>query len=271
MPGPRLYVGPELALSNLPHEEPLALPPWAVRHVQVLRLQPGSPVVLFDGWGGQWTAEVVSMGRQSASARLLRFEAVERELAWAVTLAVCMPANDRMDDLVEKAAELGVARIVPLMSERSVLRLQGERAVKKQLHWQGVAAAACEQCGRNRVPVVEPVQALGTFLEAGAGDTNALRWQLSLDAQAQGLAPVMSARGDIGAMGNHRAAQAGPRRDEPRTAVTILSGPEGGLSAQEQHAAAAAGFQPVSLGPRTLRADTAPLAALAAVGLFTSN
>jgi 16S rRNA (uracil1498-N3)-methyltransferase len=241
----------------------------------VLRLQPGSPVVLFDGHGGQWNAEISLMGRQSASAHLLSHEVVERELAWGVTLAVCMPANDRMDDLVEKAAELGVARIVPLMSERSVLRLQGERATKKQAHWQGVAVAACEQSGRNRVPVVEPVQALGAFMLAdggmAAGNQHGLvKWQLSLEAHAVSLAQAfMSLQDVVGKQAQGRSQGPGnARAPEATQTLTVLSGPEGGLSPQEQTFALQAGYQPVSLGLRTLRADTAPLAALAAVGVL---
>ena len=200
---------------------------------------------------------------------------VGRELPWGVTLAVCMPANDRMDDLVEKAAELGVARIVPLMSERSVLRLQGERAAKKQAHWQGVAVAACEQCGRNRVPVVEPVQALGAFLSRPKDERAGVevRWQLSLEAHALSLgaawAGCAAAAPGAGRAGVQGSASHSTLREEMRLppALTVLSGPEGGLSPLEQSLALAAGFTPVSLGPRTLRADTAPLAALAAVAV----
>ncbi|MEN9328922.1 MAG: hypothetical protein RLZZ484_110, partial [Pseudomonadota bacterium] len=132
--------------------EALALPAAAARHVQVLRLQPGQAVTLFNGLGGEYLAEVTHMGRSDVQVRVLSHAALEHENWRAVHLAIGMPANERMDWLVEKATELGVTRLTPLMTERSVLRLQGERAEKKRAHWQSVAAAACEQCGRNRLP-----------------------------------------------------------------------------------------------------------------------
>ena len=138
----------------------LALAPGAARHVQVLRLQPGAAIVLFNGSGGEWSASVVHMGRAQVLVRLEAFHAVERELPLRVTLGVGMPANERMDTLVEKATELGVAVIQPLLCERAVLRLAGERALKKVAHWQAIAVAACEQSGRTRVPHVAPVRPL---------------------------------------------------------------------------------------------------------------
>lgn len=222
------------------------LPAAAARHVQVLRLQPGEALTLFNGEGGEWAATVVRMGRSDVEVQVGAHDAgAERESAHAVTLAVGMPANERMDWLVEKATELGVAAIQPLMTERSVLRLSGERADKKVSHWRAVAVAAAEQCGRTRVPVVEPVRALADWLRQpppGAG----LDLVLSLR-EARPLA--------------ERIAPA--RRDGRLPPLRLLSGPEGGLSAAEEDAARAAGFAPVSLGARVLRAETAPLAVLA--------
>jgi 16S rRNA (uracil1498-N3)-methyltransferase len=168
---------------------------------------------------------------------------VSRELALPVTLAVGMPANDRMDALIEKACELGVAAIQPLICERSVLRLSGERALKKVQHWQAVAASACEQCGRTVLPAIVPVRTLEDWLAAlpSAAPATA-RWLLSPGAAA------------------------GPR-EAAAGGVLALSGPEGGLSDAEMQAALARGFTPVSLGPRVLRADTAPLALLAHLAL----
>ena len=237
----------------------LDLPPVAARHVQVLRLQPGSALTLFDGRGGQWQAQVLAMTRSGVRVSLQTHEAVERELALRVTLAVCMPANDRMDDLVEKATELGAAGIVPLMSERSVLRLSGERAAKRQAHWQAVAVAASEQSGRNRVPRVQAPLNLSEFLDQGPdaliGPVNR-RWQLSLWPGASVL---------------RQAWELGEKdfTDRASAHLLILGGPEGGLTPDEQRRAETADFAPVSLGPRTLRADTAPLAALAAIGALT--
>jgi 16S rRNA (uracil1498-N3)-methyltransferase len=181
-----------------------------------------------------------------------------------------MPANERMDALVEKAVELGAARIQPLHCERSVLRLAGERAERRREHWQAVAVAASEQSGRTRVPEVAPVRALlgwlaalpgapaGPGQDAAPGTSPPDRWLLSLDEQALPIAQHLA---------RHLVRQtpgrpAGPPGNAPG-ALCVLSGPEGGLTAEEQAAARACGFAPVSLGPRTLRADTAPLAALA--------
>jgi 16S rRNA (uracil1498-N3)-methyltransferase len=233
--GPRLHCPMPLQEGAV-----IALPANAARHVQVLRLQPGEPVTLFDGKGGEWSAQVESMGRQQVEVRVGAHHAVEREPAIPVHLAIGVPANERMDWLVEKAAELGVASLQPLVTERSVLRLQGDRALKKQAHWQAIAAAACEQCGGNRVPLVHPMADLAEWMPPAG-----LRLlMLSLDPAARPLLASRSA--------------------EP---VLLLSGPEGGLSPREQERASAAGFEPVTLGPRVLRAETAPLAALAALAL----
>ena len=212
----------------------------ATRHVQVLRLQPGAALLLFDGRGGQWQAQITHIGRREVSVRVGVHEALERELACRVTLAVGMPANERMDALIEKATELGVAAIQPLVCERSVLRVAGERAERKAAHWHAVAVAACEQCGRNRVPPVAAPMPIAQWL--ARPDAPAERWLLSL-AEDAGRPPAMA-------------------RD-----LCVLSGPEGGLSPAEESAARAAGYRAVSLGARTLRADTAPLAALAWLAL----
>src|SRR5450759_942425 len=165
---PRFYCPLPLASGEL-----LDLPASAARHVQVLRLQPGDSITLFNagpGWdgaqasqgelacGGEFDATVTRMGPTEVQVRVGAHRTIEREPTRAVHLAVGMPANERMDWLVEKATELGVASIQPLMTERSVLRLTDERAEKKQAHWQSVAVAACEQCGGNRVPVVHAVR-----------------------------------------------------------------------------------------------------------------
>jgi 16S rRNA (uracil1498-N3)-methyltransferase len=215
----------------------LELPQGTARHVQVLRLQPGAGITLFNGDGGEFDAVVEQMGRSDVRVQVTRHLDVEREADRQVHLALGMPANERMDWLVEKASELGAASIQPLLAERGVLRLGGERAEKKRAHWQAIAIAACEQCGRNRVPRVHEVMSLDEWLpRARAG----ARWMLTLAAQA---APL-------------------PTDAEARSAHTLLSGPEGGLTAHEEARAVAAGFKPASLGPRVLRAETAPLAAL---------
>jgi len=229
---PRFHCDAELS-SGLT----LTLPPVAARHVQVLRLQPGGVITLFNGRGGEFTATVTHMGRSDVEVRVGDHHAVEREPSRAVTLAVGMPANERMDWLVEKATELGVAAIQPLMTERSVLRLKGERADRKREHWQAVAVAACEQCGRNRVPAIAPVLTLDQWLVM----PSAPAYLLSLRA------------------GSRPWREALPPAGVP---CTVALGPEGGFSPAEEDRLLAAGWLPVGLGAAVLRSETAALAAL---------
>ena len=217
-----------------------ALPAGAARHVQVLRLQPGDAITLFNGEGGEWQATVTAMGRSEVRVQVGAHTEIEREPQRAVHLAAGVMASDRMDWLVEKATELGAASLTPLLAERSALRLSGERAQKKRAHWQAVAVAASEQSGRNRLMDVREQLTFQEQLVAA----NGTRYLLSLDPAAPRLHALAGALAD----------------DAP---VTLLSGPEGGLSAGEEATARASGFVPVSLGPRVLRAETAPLAALA--------
>ena len=226
----------------------LLLPAGAARHVQVLRLQPGDAIVLFDGAGGEYAAVVERMGRSEVAVRVGARDPVEREAGQAVHLAVGMPANERMDWLVEKATELGVASIQPLMSAHGVLRLHGERADKKRAHWEAIAIAACEQCGRNRVPVIHPVRVFGDWI-AGPADATARALVLSLAPGTRAIADHVAARPAL----------------TTAAAWRVLSGPEGGVSAAEEQQALRAGFAPVTLGPRVLRAETAALAALIAL------
>ena len=237
------------------HDE-FPLPEGAARHAQVRRVQPGDELHLFDGRGHEHAAQVLEMGRKAVVVRLGPACAALAELPQPVTLALGMPANERMDTLVEKATELGVHAIQPLECERSVLRLSGERALRKREHWQAVAVAASEQCGRAWVPQVEPVRSLTQWLQGLDGleapqDVGAAlgRWLLSFGAQA--LPPGAWLR----------------KMKTPPADLQVLSGPEGGLSPAEEEAARAAGFCAVTLGPRVLRADTAPLALLAWWGL----
>ena len=250
---PRFYCPTPLIPGEL-----LELPAGAARHVQVLRLQPGGSITLFNGGpgmvsrGGEFEATVTRMGRSDVQVQVGAHLPVEREAVRPVHLAVGMPANDRMDWLVEKATELGVASIQPLMSERSVLKLSGERAEKKVAHWQSVAIAACEQCGGNRVPVIHEVMSFSAWAKVRAQsqatqDTPASQsLLLSLRAGTQRLRDAVSTGDTLGAL-------------------TFLSGPEGGLSANEEELAITCGFSPVTLGPRVLRAETAALTALAAL------
>ena len=234
---PRFYCPTPLVTDAL-----LELPAGAARHVQVLRLQPGDAITLFNGESTkEFDATVTRMGRSDVQVQVGAPRTTDREPARRVHLAVGMPANDRMDWLVEKATELGVASIQPLMTERSVLRLAGERAEKKVAHWQSVAISACEQCGGNRVPTVHPMQTLSQWLKsAPATDATTPRLLLSLRDGSTSVAAL-------------------PSSSLP---AWFLSGPEGGLSTAEEGAALATGFVPASLGARVLRAETAALAAL---------
>jgi len=239
------------------------LPPGAARHVQVLRLQPGAPITLFGGVPtaadgnpavavprrepGEFEATVLEMGRSDVRVLVGRHHRLGREPARSVHLAIGMPANERMDWLVEKATELGAASVQALMTERTVVRLDPERARKKAEHWLSIAIAACEQCGRNQVPAIPhavPMRQWAARLGRDfAGD--GLRLVLSFRAGARSLRETLDAQEAHSAAG-----------------VTVLSGPEGGLSDAEEQLALDLGFQPVTLGPRVLRSETAALAAL---------
>jgi len=253
---PRFYCPTPLHPGTL-----LELPAGAARHVQVLRLQPGDGITLFTGdSSGEFGATVTQMGRNNVQVQVGDFVATQREPSLQVHLVVGMPANERMDWLVEKATELGVASIQPLTTERSVLRLSGERADKKVAHWHSVAVAACEQCGGNRVPVIHPVKTLAQWLishmeqtHAAAANHPPLGLLLSLTAGAQAVRDTV-ARLTTG--------QAVPEAGTSAIDISFVSGPEGGLSPAEEAGVLAAGLLPVTLGPRVLRAETAALAAL---------
>jgi len=230
---PRFYC--REALSPGAH---IDLPEPVARHaVRVLRLPPGAAVVLFDGRGGEYDARIERIERDRVVAALGAWRDVERESGLAVTLIQAVQAGEKMDYTVQKAVELGVSHIVPVDSRRSVTRLAGERAAKRVAHWQGVAAAACEQCGRNQVPQLAPLERLENWLARPA--SGVLRLILAPDAE-QALVDL-----------------------PPVTNVQMLIGAEGGLDPQEIVAAKQVGFKAVRMGPRILRTETAGLAALA--------
>ncbi|MBE0625748.1 MAG: 16S rRNA (uracil(1498)-N(3))-methyltransferase [Burkholderiales bacterium] len=231
--GTRLYC--DLPLS--PGSE-IALPEYAARHaVTVLRLQVGDTVHLFNGGGGEYRASLVAVNKREARVRLAGFLAAERESPVDITLALGISAGERMDYSLQKATELGVTAIQPLATERSVVKLAGERADKRLQHWQHVVIAACEQCGRNRVPAVAPVQKFYAYLAAPDRNKRLLLLSPGASTSLKRVAPAASA--------------------------VLLIGAEGGLAPAEYEAALAGGFEPVSLGPRILRTETAPVAALA--------
>ena len=221
----------------------LDLPDDAARHVaQVLRMRAGEALTLFDGAAGEYAAVIVEAGRRDVRVRIDRHDPVDRESRLDVTLAQCVSKGDRMDYTIQKAVELGVTRIVPLLSERSVVKLDAERWDKKLEHWRGVAVSACEQSGRTRVPEVAAVQKLDAWLATPAD--GALRLV---------LAPTASVS---------------LRTLDAATKIALLIGPEGGLSDPEISAARHAGCVGIGLGPRVLRTETAGVATLAALQLL---
>jgi 16S rRNA (uracil1498-N3)-methyltransferase len=236
MNSPRFYC--REALSPGAHIE---LPEPVARHaVRVLRLPPGAVITLFDGRGGEYEARIERIEKDRVMVSLGAWQDIERESPLSVTLIQAVQAGEKMDFTIQKSVELGVNDFVPVDSRRSVARLSGERAAKRVAHWQGVAASACEQCGRNQVPLVAPLEKLENWL-ARPAPANTLRLMLAPEA-SDTLASI-----------------------KPVSAVQLLIGAEGGLDPQEMIAAEQAGFQAVRLGPRVLRTETAGLAALAAM------
>ncbi len=201
----------------------------------VLRLRAGAPLTVFDGEGGEFDAEVLAFDRRRVRLRLGAWRDVERESPLRIHLGLAVAKGERMDWAVQKAVELGVAAITPLLTERGNVVLEGERAERRRRHWQAVAVAACEQCGRNRVPAVAPPQPLPAWLPGRRG--------LVFDPSGASLGAL----------------------PEPAGELALLIGPEGGLTAAELRLAEAEGFVPVALGPRILRVETAAVAALTAV------
>ena len=230
---PRLFADAELRSGAK-----LELPEQAAHHAaRVLRLREGDPVFLFDGRGGEYEARLSMPGRGRVLAEVGAKRMVERESPLQVTLVQAVSTGEKMDYTIQKAVELGVAAIQPVLASRSVVRLAGEREAKRVAHWQRVAIAACEQCGRNRIPpVAEPVT-----LE---------RYR----PPAQGAKILLSPAGTRSL------------REFAQGSITLAAGPEAGFSDEEETLLGRAGFVPVRLGPRVLRTETAALAALAALG-----
>jgi len=210
--------------------------------IHVLRLQAGAPLTLFDGRGVEYPALIRRIDKSGLTLTITGRNEVSRESPLDIVLAQGVSSGERMDYTVQKCVELGVTAIQPLMTQRSVVRLAGERAEKRAAHWQAVAAAACEQCGRNHVPMVLPLRPLTAWL----GE----------------LPPQTGGRFLLSATGADRRLQ---EMGAPHGALTLLVGPEGGWDAVETQAALATGFAPLSLGPRVLRTETAAVAALAAM------
>ncbi len=233
MKNPRLYV-PESLSSG----EELALPVEAANHLKVLRLRPGAPLTLFNGEGGEYEAELLALERREVRVRVGEHRAHEVESPLEITLLQGISKGERMDFTIQKAVELGVTRILPVFTERSVVQLRDDRLEKRHRHWIGVIESACEQCGRNRLPELLEARPLADA------------WP----AVGEGLHLVLAPE-----------ASTGLRDLSLSRRISLLIGPEGGLSAVEVDQALSQGFTGLRLGPRILRTETAGLAALAAL------
>lgn len=232
MPGPRIFTS-----QLLRQHTSLQLEESPARHVAgALRLKPGAVITLFNGSGGEFSATVSTVDRKRVEVELGEQLLIERESSLPIHLGIAISRGERMDWIVQKSTELGVAEISPLNSERCEVKLKGERQSKKMAHWEKVAISACEQCGRNTLPRINDIQAVPDWMNSVAA----------------GLKLVL----------HHRSNSGLSALDVPAS-LALLVGPEGGLSAAEITMAEASGFQPLTLGPRVLRTETAPLAALA--------
>ncbi len=234
----RVFVAAPLEAGEL-----LALPPGPAQHLtRVLRLAAGDALTIFNGHGGEYAATIESVRRDRVSVSIGAQRAVERESPLSTVLLQGLARGEKMDQILQKATELGVTRVIPVMTARSNVRLDAGTMPRKQEHWQGVVIGACEQSGRNRVPDIAQPQALATALAAAEAE---LKLVLAPDDGAASLQSLVAAR------------NAG--------SVALLVGPEGGLDEEEIHAAELAGFIRCRLGPRVLRTETTALAALAAL------
>jgi 16S rRNA (uracil1498-N3)-methyltransferase len=234
MPSPRIHCDLRLGPGAQ-----FALAPEAAQHVaRSLRLKTGDSLTVFDGRGGEYDAVIQRIERDRVDVKVGPFRDVDRESTLDIGLVQGLPEADKMDWIIQKAAELGVSWIQPIVCDRSVVRLSGERAARREAHWRRVAVAACEQCGRNRIPDVRPTLGFQSWIAVTSG---ACRWMLVPDGT-----PVAG-----------MAAPHGP--------LELLVGPEGGLSDREKDLALPRGFEPVALGRRVLRTETAPIVAMAAM------
>jgi 16S rRNA (uracil1498-N3)-methyltransferase len=235
MPIPRIHCDLKLGPGAQ-----FALAPEAAQHVaKSLRLKAGDAITVFDGRGGEYDATLQRIDRDRVDVKVGAFRADEVESALALGLVQGLPeAADKMDWIIQKATELGVAWVQPLICERSVVRLSGERAERREAHWRRVAVAAAEQCGRTRVPEVRPTLSFMNWIAAPA---EVPRWIL-----VRGAPPLAA-------------------HSPPPSRLELVVGPEGGLAERELSLALDRGCEPLSLGPRVLRTETAPLAALATI------
>jgi len=234
---PRIYTGESLSI-----DAELQLDALASGHIsRVLRLKPGNEITLFNGDNSEYLAQIVTADKKTVSIRVKSSEVKNRESNLFTTMGLVMSKGDRFDYAIQKATELGINSITPLTSERCEVSLKGDRAEKKRAHWQAIAIAACEQCQRNRVPVIHPSMSLANWLRQDRAGLNLVL--------------------------HHRAAQPIQSFEKPET-LNLLIGPEGGLSETEIDLAQKHNFQSSLMGPRVLRTETAPIVALTSAQLL---
>lgn len=240
----RCYVPPPLQAQTR-----IALPEASALHVvRVLRLRVGAQLCVFDGRGGEYAARIEAIERDQVRIALGPHQPIERESALRITLLQSLARGERMDLIVQKATELGVSCIIPVASQHSVVRLVGSAATRRVEHWRQIVISACEQCGRNRLPEVAPVMDVASA--CGLIDAASARYLLDPEAHES----LTAALGRLS-----------PQTEPKRGGVALLIGPEGGWGQEELAIARRSGFSSVQLGPRVLRTETAPLAALAIV------
>lgn len=229
---PRIYTPQPLTPNST-----VTLDTEAAHHVaRVLRMQSGDALLLFNGDGSEYPATIAGIDKKCVQVTIAQATAADRESPLAIHLGIAISKGERMDWVIQKATELGVAQITPLITERVEVRLHGEREEKKLSHWQSVAIAACEQCARNRIPAIHSPQSLSHWLDSVQADAKFVlhhRSEIALESSA-----------------------------EAPKSIALLIGPEGGLSELEIALAERKNFAPLRLGPRVLRTETAPLAAL---------
>ncbi|WP_041522178.1 16S rRNA (uracil(1498)-N(3))-methyltransferase [Gilvimarinus agarilyticus] len=228
---PRIYCPVDLSLNT-----PVKLDDNAAHYLgKVLRMTAGRPLIVFNGQGGEYSGVITDVAKKYIEVTLNSYDDNDRESRLSIELAVGLSRGERWDLVLQKATELGVTRIVPLVTERTEVKLKGERLEKKWQHWQQITISACEQCQRNRLPELAPLTQLSDYLARS-------------DAEQKFVL-------------HHRDHQALPKALTP-SSVALLIGPEGGLSEDEIVTARNAGFNPLTLGPRVMRTETAPLAAI---------
>lgn len=236
---PRFFVNQTLSSGQT-----IDLPDTVVRHLHVLRLRLDDEVVLFNGDGHNYHAKLIDIQKRSASAQITAQHINTHESPMHFTLVQAMSSGDRMEFTLQKGVELGVHVIQPISSERSIVRLQGDRAQKRVERWQEIVISACEQCGRSVIPQVLPILTLKAYLEQlDIGDDQTHVHLLLSIAKNEGIHAIAP----------------------PPQKITLMAGPEGGLSDAEEAQIFAAGFAPLTLGPRILRTETAAMTAMAAM------